>query len=152
MNLNQFFEKTYKVEERYNYQEIRPQITCKDGIHLSVQASDGHYCSPRRNGTGPYFEVEVGYPSIRPPKTWYKYFDGELQTLGLFGSLKRLWENRSMIFYTLKQKPFSKRMLKHYLSFQDNATDSVYGYIPSILVEDFINKHGGIDEKKTFKD
>lgn len=35
-----------------------PTITCKDGFTLSVQASGGHYCSPRNN-FGPYTEVEV---------------------------------------------------------------------------------------------
>ena len=154
MNLNEFFEKTY-VERKssgYSFQELRPHIVCGDGIQLSVQASDGHYCSPRINGRGPYSNIEVGYPSIRPPKTWRKYFDGEWQTPGFIGSLKRIWKKRSQIFYTLKQKDSSKRLLKHYLSFNDNATNSVYGYIPSILVEEFIIKHDGIDEKKTFKD
>jgi hypothetical protein len=39
------------------------RIECVDGTILSVQASYGHYCSPRSNH-GPYTEVEIGYPSI----------------------------------------------------------------------------------------
>lgn len=35
-----------------------PAIQCADGTHLSVQASENHYCEPREN-TGPYTEVEV---------------------------------------------------------------------------------------------
>lgn len=37
-------------------------VECKDGFRMSVQASQGHYCTPKRN-TGPYTEVEVGKPS-----------------------------------------------------------------------------------------
>lgn len=46
----------YPVDER---------ITCKDGFSLSVQASSGHYCTPRNN-FGPWRTVEVGYPSSEP--------------------------------------------------------------------------------------
>lgn len=46
---------------------VRPVIAacieCKDGFHMSVQASGGHYCSPRRDEGWPYYEWEVGYPS-----------------------------------------------------------------------------------------
>jgi len=38
------------------------RIVCADGFHMSVQASDGHYCEPR-NDDGPYTRVEVGFPS-----------------------------------------------------------------------------------------
>ena len=37
-------------------------ITCKNGLTMSVQASSFHYCSPR-NDSGPYAEVEVGFPN-----------------------------------------------------------------------------------------
>jgi len=39
-------------------------VECRDGFFMSVQAFAGAYCSPRDN-TGPYTEVEVGYPSQR---------------------------------------------------------------------------------------
>lgn len=42
---------------------IRPPITCKDGYELSVQASRGHYCTPRKDRAKFYVEVEVGFPS-----------------------------------------------------------------------------------------
>ncbi len=35
-----------------------PRMTCKDGTTLSVQASRGHYCSPRGD-EGPWSSVEV---------------------------------------------------------------------------------------------
>lgn len=37
---------------------VRPRILCADGVQYSVQASRGHYCSPR-NDVGPYTAVEV---------------------------------------------------------------------------------------------
>lgn len=50
-------------------------IYCADGTSLSVQASRNHYCFPRNN-EGPYTEVEVGFPSVRPPESWREYCDG----------------------------------------------------------------------------
>ena len=47
-------------------QMIRDVITCKDGFKISIQASMGHYCSPRRNGAT-YTTVELGYPSSPEP-------------------------------------------------------------------------------------
>lgn len=41
---------------------IRPRVTCADGFHVSIQASDTHYCSPR-NDEGPWHSVELGFPS-----------------------------------------------------------------------------------------
>ena len=41
-----------------------PQIKCKDGFAMSVQASDGAYCLPREDyPRTPYTHVECGYPS-----------------------------------------------------------------------------------------
>ena len=41
---------------------LRSLIICRDGFHMSVQASRHHYCMPRKD-KGPYSHVEVGYPS-----------------------------------------------------------------------------------------
>ena len=41
------------------------RITCADGFSLSVQATHGAYCRPRNN-FGPWYEVEVGFPSAKP--------------------------------------------------------------------------------------
>lgn len=51
---------------------LNPRITCTDGTSLSVQGSHYNYCSPR-NDEGPYYEVEVGFPSIQPPDSWQQY-------------------------------------------------------------------------------
>ena len=39
------------------------RVYCKDGFSVSVQAGDGFYCAPR-NDIGPYYELELGYPSF----------------------------------------------------------------------------------------
>lgn len=52
-----------------------PSVVCKDGTRLSVQASEMHYATPRNN-SGPYTQVEVGFPTVNPPETWAEYADG----------------------------------------------------------------------------
>ncbi len=41
---------------------LAPEMVCKDGFKMSVQASETHYCSPRSDNDI-YTEVEVGFPS-----------------------------------------------------------------------------------------
>ncbi len=60
----------------YSEKQIAKRIICKDGLVLSVQASRTHYCTPRTNH-GPYSHVEVGYPTVTPPKSWRRYADGD---------------------------------------------------------------------------
>ena len=45
------------------YSMIRPNIICVDGFRMSVQASESHYCTPRKTAAI-YTHVEVGYPSM----------------------------------------------------------------------------------------
>ena len=54
----------WKVIDDYDF-PIAKRITCKDGFSISVQATHGAYCSPRRN-LGPWHKVECGYPSAEP--------------------------------------------------------------------------------------
>lgn len=59
--------------------QIRPRAVCKDGFHVSIQASHTHYCLPRDND-GPYSEVELGYPSADPTediKPYAEHWDDE---------------------------------------------------------------------------
>ena len=155
MNLQQFFEKTNDLKEfgyGYRFQTIRPLIICKDGVSLSVQGSEIHYCQPRYNGITRYSAVEVGYPSVRPPSEWKQYFDGTWQKLGMLGYIERIWKDRNRILWNFKNNlGLGKWYLKSLLSFKDNATNSIYGYVPIALVETFIDNHGGIDEEETFK-
>lgn len=46
----------------YSFLNLAPRIKCADGLHMSVQASRTHYCSPREDHGG-WYEVEVGFPS-----------------------------------------------------------------------------------------
>lgn len=39
-----------------------PIIECANGLTMSVQASNMHYCTPRDN-VGPWTHVEIGYPN-----------------------------------------------------------------------------------------
>ena len=38
-------------------------ITCDDGYNVSIQASEGHYCTPRKDNAD-YTAVELGVPSV----------------------------------------------------------------------------------------
>ena len=57
------------------WKDLAPRICCMDGTTLSVQASEYTYCTPRSN-SGPYSQVEVGYPS-RPFDQLLPYIDGD---------------------------------------------------------------------------
>ena len=166
MNLQQFFEDTNEgyylpdYDPRYQVPKIRPRIFCKDGVSLSVQASEFMYCSPRQNFMPNYFSVEVGYPSIVPPAEWEEYFDGEWQR----NYFQRIFKERKSILHALKN--IFKRLfgtgdlvstyrmsfwsLHHHLAFKHNAIRGIYAYIPTELVQEFIDNHGGIDADKTF--
>lgn len=73
-NLNNYL-MAFRDDEGYGYPEegksyrsslpLSGRITCVDGFSLSVQATSGAYCGPRKN-TGPWFSVEVGFPSAKP--------------------------------------------------------------------------------------
>jgi hypothetical protein len=63
---------------------VRPQILCADGTTISVQASAGHYCTPR-DGVGPYTTVEVGFPSAPWPEAAEYKFGGDSDSDAVFG-------------------------------------------------------------------
>lgn len=70
-----------KVEVVAGSLEIKPtapRIVCMDGTSLSVQAGEFLYSSPRQN-VGPYYSVEVGYPS-RVFEELMPYIDGDADT------------------------------------------------------------------------
>jgi hypothetical protein len=69
-NLNEFFSDPANMVNWIP--RIRKVIICNDGFNVSVQASRGHYCSPREN-VGPWVSVEIGYPSAPPPAEMMKY-------------------------------------------------------------------------------
>lgn len=58
----------------HRYLENVPRVECEDGFAVSIQASHTHYCTPR-DSTGPWSEVELGFPSRRTPSL-REYRDG----------------------------------------------------------------------------
>lgn len=61
---NEYIKKTYSTSNLGDYYPfVRTRIQCNDGFSISIQASAGHYCEPRRTFEGPYTEVELGFPS-----------------------------------------------------------------------------------------
>ena len=47
--------------------KLNKHVVCADGFSMSVQASDGSYCEPRRDGAKSYSHVEVGFPTAVEP-------------------------------------------------------------------------------------
>lgn len=122
-----------------------PRITCKDGATLSVQASSGHYCSPRTNHAT-WSSVEVGSPSVTPPASWKEYAEkwrvpfSRLLMIIFHGwpSLMKYWNFKQKFQYYLREI----RRVAH-MVFSPDGTQTVYGYIPIDLVREFIDLHGG---------
>lgn len=68
--LQQHLANEIKVISGYVFKAPVPEVVCKDGTTLSVQASETHYCTPREN-KGPYTEVEVW--CVTAPVTEFEY-------------------------------------------------------------------------------
>lgn len=83
---------------------LNNRIVCLDGASVSVQANQYAYCTPR-DDSGPYWEVEAGFPSVTPPRSWLVYAENPENLLG-----------------------------------------TVYGYMPTAMIEEFISTHGGMIE------
>lgn len=90
---------------RHNFKQI-PQIVCQDGFTISVQASECHYTSPRRNFKDAimYDKMELGFPNKeeslileyaenpeKPTETVYGYVPVEIinEVILKHGGLKR---------------------------------------------------------------
>ena len=68
-----------------------------------------------------------------------------------FGTIKQIIEGLKNAWWAYRNMSGSYAKRRVLSSFKDNATDSVYGYVPIELVESFILDHGGIDEDRTFE-
>ena len=81
----------FKYVMRYDHMEILSdreiderlfaEAVCKDGFEVSIQASYGHYCSPRENDAI-YGTLELGFPSARPPNYIMKYAESPNRPTG----------------------------------------------------------------------
>jgi len=87
-NLNAWLKNSVNIREYGNTrsQELRKQLVCNDGTTLSVQASDTHWCSPRRSYVDYYTDdieyfdyssVEVWCVSTDVPDSWSDYGDDD---------------------------------------------------------------------------
>ena len=95
MTINEYF----KLHEG---KRLIPRVVCNDGFNVSIQANEYAYCEPRNN-YGPWYMVELGFPSETPSKAIMEYCENE-----------------------------------------ENPTDTVYGYVPVDIVDNFLTEHGGI--------
>ena len=61
----------------FELQPRRELVVCKDNFKMSVQASENHYCNPKKNGdTMSYSHVEVGFPTEKEDLLM-DYIDGD---------------------------------------------------------------------------
>lgn len=107
--INKFLTETLKTDNIGHgivIQNMRPQLVCKDGFKISVQASKYHYCSPRVDGYVIYEEVELGYPNMED------------------------------------------ELIAKFAEDPGDLTGTVYGYVPVEVVNQLIEKHGGILESE----
>jgi len=72
--------------EQIPVEPVKPSIVCADGFWMSVQAGEGHYCSPRQSLTKQarygYTAVEVMLWDQEAPDAWQEY--GEHGVEGLY--------------------------------------------------------------------
>lgn len=107
--INKFLKDTltsFNVGRNIVIQDNRPQLVCKDGFKISVQASKYHYCSPRVDGDVIYEAVELGYPNMED------------------------------------------ELIADFAEDPEDLTKTVYGYVPVEVVNQLIEKHGGILESE----
>ena len=155
----------YDVEDPFSIRyrdSVIPSIVCNDGEHVSVQASETHYCMPRNNEETGWFEMEAGFPSCVPPLSWKEYTDGEWTT-SLKKRLRNLWRaTHSSASADIKYKESGNYITKlfggawrgfrrgWYRFVRPAPCTSVYGYLPIEYVREFIDVHGGEDTDKCF--
>ena len=62
MNINEYMRNN---RDQKSYIRMVREVKCADGFHMSVQASEYTYCTPRINDARHYSAVEIGFPSER---------------------------------------------------------------------------------------
>ena len=156
IDVQNFLQKTQPEVEYQGgleYQPGRPWIYCNDGEGVSIQASRTHYSFPRENDSELYFEIEAGYPSAIPPKSWITFAEDKTRK-----DKKRLvrfyWGMFANGFkYEMTVKNKLGRLQRALQSFFKSPLQmTVYGYMPVKIAQEYIDEHGGIDWKKTIKE
>jgi len=122
MDINEYLMNTYDPE-RF----LRPAVVCADGFRVSVQASHGHYCTPRVDNAVFYTHVELGYPSKETPE-WYEYAEDYTQLTFM-----------QSVYHWIKTK-----ILKQWDFLSFYPTNTIYSWVPVELVDRILVRHGGI--------
>lgn len=153
MNINEFLKKTWFPID-FEVLEMRPRIYCADGFSVSIQTGKLLYCTPRTNYNIPYTRVEAGFPSERPSNSWEEYAEDGWEEPTFIGRIKRILRDNCR-FSLIKMAIQSHRWRLAYYRFialiSDDATTTIYGYIPVDLVNKELELHGGIDWKETMR-
>ena len=66
MSKIQEYMKKHQTRNRFMITQA-PTVVLGDGVTMSVQASEYHYCSPKNNN-GPWESFEIGFPSEHLPE------------------------------------------------------------------------------------
>ena len=108
----------------------RLPLCCKDGFFISIQASAGHYCTPRRTYDGPYSQIEAGYPS------WVE-------------ELLLPYMRDKVTFRAMLKSVFSKFVtwrMKRYMvwAWLQGPKAAIYPWLPVEVMDAVIAKHAGI--------
>jgi len=93
------------------------RVVCADGFSVSVQASSFNYCSPRTD-EGPWESVECGFPTKEGGPALEKY--AEDPGAG------------------------TTRVGPHGEDIETGQVQTVYGWVPSQVVMQIIESHGGM--------
>jgi hypothetical protein len=150
MNTNEFIEKYRKVTTfPFKNSELAeaaitsrcPQLVCKDGFTMSIQAGQFMYSTPNDvvdMKVEKYDRVEVGYPSKEEPVLYPFAENRHVSAVG------RDHEGKMVA-----GKGTLARFLEHHGHLhRDHDWNTVYGYVPISIVDELIDTHGGIDETK----
>lgn len=131
-DLNAWLKETIEIEKFGNgrfFQRIRPRIVCQDGFSVSVQASSAHYCCPR-------------YDQYQEGAVWHV----ENRSEYLSSSMPMRFDSDTFIPYKEVELGYPSEedeLIKEYAENEEDYTATVYGYVPVIIVEALIEKHGG---------
>lgn len=71
--MKDYVNKYFAENKKPDYPTVPPMFFKRGTGHMSVQASEGHYCNPKSD-TGPYTSVEVlvTHPRFKVPKSFGK--------------------------------------------------------------------------------
>lgn len=108
--------KTYQVCET-DFLGVRPRITCRDGLNISIQAGRGYSCLPE-NDDGPYTHVELGYP-MYPSRLMLKL----MRKVGI---------------------PVVETLIFKYAVDKYRLEKTIYQRVPVEIVDKFLEEHGGV--------